>query len=152
MEPRTRSLAAHDPELDPPPTLRVRRLPPGALLVPQEYQRLVANPFLALTLFVAWVAGMRLALGSRNLFAVVGATAFFVAIVRLLHYHCLDCGGTGWLFRWREHACDAVVARQLSGRVRRWRGPTPTVQAVLWMYLLAVVAIVAVVTGIVRLF
>jgi hypothetical protein len=111
--------------------------------LPQEYQRLVANPFLALALLIAWLGAMRLALGARRPAAAALAAAGVFAVVRTLHFHCLDCGRTGWLFRWRDHACEAVVARQLADRVRRWRGPRPTVQLVLWLYLFALVAIVA---------
>ncbi|MDR3632701.1 MAG: hypothetical protein P4L84_02635 [Isosphaeraceae bacterium] len=143
MERQPPPLVPHDPDLDPPPGRRVRRPPPGAILVPQEYQRLVANPFLALALLIAWLGAMRLALLARNFVAVAVVGVCFFGVIRLLHYHCLDCGHTGWLFRWRVHACEAVVARQVAGRVRRWRGPTPTVQVVLWLYVIgcAVIAL-----------
>jgi len=124
--------AAGRPILDPdfssslPPR---RRLPPP--IIPQEYQRLVANPFLALALFVAWIAAMRAALFARNVVGVVAVLVSFLAVFRVLHYHCLDCGKTGWLFRWRDHACEAVVARQVDGRVRRWRGLTqPSIRGI----------------------
>ena len=145
-------LAPHDPELDPPPQRPARPLPAHTVLVPQEYQRLVANPFLALALLVAWFAAMRVAIGARNIVAALVCGASFIVVVRMLHYHCRDCGRTGWLFRWRAHACEAVVARQLSGRIRRWRGPTPPIQAVLWMYLIALILFAALVTRALRLF
>jgi hypothetical protein len=58
-----------------------------------------------------------------------------------MHYHCLDCGSTGRLFRWKEHACPSVVARQQAGMVRRFRGPNPYLQTIVWGYVLGVVAI-----------
>jgi hypothetical protein len=115
--------------------------------MPQEYQRLVANPFLALAALIAWGAALRLALIWRDLVASIIVVAGFFVVVGLIHYHCLDCGRTGWLFRWRRHACDTVLARQATGQARRWRGPTPGVQAVIWLYALACAALVLGLSG-----
>lgn len=103
----------------------------------------MANPFLALAALIAWLAALRRALASRNLVLSAIVVLAFLGVVRALHFHCRDCGGTGWLFRWRDHACDAVLTRQRANRVRRWRGPTPTVQMALWMYLFVSLAIAA---------
>jgi hypothetical protein len=112
-------------------------------LLPQEYQRLVANPFLALLGLIVWFAALRQALAIRNL-PLTGLALFgLVGVGYLLQYHCLDCGATGLLFRWREHACERVRARQRTGQVRRLRGPNPVFQTVLWGYLLTGMAILA---------
>jgi hypothetical protein len=113
--------------------------------LPQEYQRLVANPFLALVGLIAWVAAFRWALNRRSLGAVGPVVFGLVAVFALLQYHCLDCGATGSLFRWKSHACDRVRARQEADQVRRFRGPNPVLQTVLWGYLLAGVAILGIV-------
>ena len=80
-----------------------------------EYQRLVANPFLAVLAWLVDVSLMRAAMKSRSstLF-LIGLSLLFVAFF-FLQFHCLDCGATGWLFRYRSHACPAVVARYQDG-------------------------------------
>jgi hypothetical protein len=125
----------HDPDIDPPHRRR-HRWPAD---VPREFQRLLANPFLALVVFVAgfefWIAIVRYSdapLVWHTLFG-IGSVVFPVC---LLHYHCLDCGHTGWFFRWKKHACDTVLARQYADLSPRLRLPSPTVQAVLWTYLI----------------
>lgn len=103
----------------------------------------MANPFLAVLGLIAWVAALRQALALRNLAAVGLALLGLFVLGYLLQYHCLDCGATGLLFRWKSHACERVRARQQSNQVRRFRGPNPVFQTVLWGYLLAIVAILA---------
>ena len=138
MEPLAPS-STHDPDLDPP-----RQRPTGPErppFLPQEYQRLVANPFLALLGLIAGFAAVTKALESRNLPLVGLSLLALCAVGYLLQYHCLDCGTTGLLFRWKSHACERVLVRQQTGRVRRIRGPNPTFQTVLWIYLMIGVAI-----------
>jgi hypothetical protein len=128
---------ARDPELDPSPPRRLGTLGDE----PHRYQRLVANPFLGflgilvlvVVLFQTFVPAP---LGAPPLFAVVVALAMVAAchLPRLFHYHCLDCGATGRLTRWRSHICPASADRYASGRPRRLRGPNPTVQFLLWVY------------------
>src|SRR6266446_6722744 len=128
-----------DPDFD--PTGPMRPLPP--LLVPQEHQRLVTNPFLAvLALLIAIYSGQQ----SADLWKLLTIVAL-IAPVCLLQYHCRDCGHTAWLFFWKEHACEAVVARQRAGQVRRLRGPKPTTQLILWIYLLGSIALLAAIVG-----
>jgi hypothetical protein len=69
---------------------------------------------------------------------VIFVTGALFLMRSLLQFHCLDCGRTGRLARWREHACERVVARQLARRPRWFRGPTPGVQTVLWTLIVAV--------------
>jgi hypothetical protein len=128
----------YDPDLDPPRGVRVPYRPPP---IPQEFQRLVANPFLAVFWLVVLFGFLRLALDLRSL-PMVGIVLLGLLVAGyLLQYHCLDCGGTGRLFQWRDHACPSVVARQRAGRVRRFRGPNPLLQTILWGYVLGVLAI-----------
>jgi hypothetical protein len=131
----------HDPELDPPPVRRPVRL--GSDF--RRFQRLVANPFLALAALVGWVIGLRRAYEARNLPVLLVLVASLGGVVFLLQYHCLDCGATGWLFRWKSHACPRSLARQRDGRPLRFRGPTPTTQLVLWGYALLIGTLLALV-------
>jgi hypothetical protein len=131
MEPRQQP-PPHDPDLDPP------RRATGASGDPplhvEEFQRLVANPFLALFWLIVLCGLVREALAEKNLGLVGIAACGLLVIGHLLQYHCRDCGATGLLFRWRSHACPSVLARQQTGRARRFRGPNPTTQLVLWIY------------------
>jgi hypothetical protein len=136
----------HDPGFDPEfDSHRPWRTPPRRILFPEEYQRLVANPFLALVGLMVGVAGLRQAVAARALPLLVMGLIVVAGSVALLHYHCLDCGRTGWIFRWRRHACDRVVERQRAGTVRRFRGPNPTLQLVVWAYILLGLAFLGVV-------
>jgi hypothetical protein len=118
----------YDPDLDLRP-----RLPERASIEPIEsYQRLVANPFLAV---LAWVVAFGFVSESMNrqnlaLF-MMGIILLFVAFF-FLHFHCLDCGATGWLLRSWAHACPAVVARRQSQLIRRFHGPGLTTQLAAW--------------------
>jgi hypothetical protein len=121
-----------DPEFD-APRAAVRR-PDGAVLVPQETQRLFANPFLAVAILLFGLALLANGPVNRQPGGLVAALVMVLSSVGFLHYHCLDCGKTGLLFLWRHHECERVLFRRLTGRVRRWRGPTPVVQTILWFY------------------
>ena len=121
---------AHDPEFDPAPARR-------SILYdddPRAYQRLVVNPFLALLALIGWVALMRFGYRERLLLAFLLAQLLPVVAFFVVQYHCLDCGASGRLSRWKDHACESVVARRLAGRPRRFRGPNPRSQMLLWIY------------------
>jgi hypothetical protein len=144
VEPLAPPSPTYDPDLDPP-----RFHPPGTSggrppLIPQEYQRLVANPFLAMLGLIVWFAAFRQALAARNLLLVGLALSGLAVVVYLLQYHCLDCGTTGPLLRWKSHACSRVLARQETGHVRRRRGPNPVFQTILWAYLIAAAAVLVI--------
>ncbi len=122
-----------DPDLDPQPRRPARGQ--SASILP--FQRLVANPFLAVLLFVIVVAlwhgaFVRHAPWLFQLGLGLSLVAFF-----LVQYHCLDCGATGWLIRYRRHACPAVVARWQRGERRRFRGPGVRLQLWAWFVSLA---------------
>ena len=110
----------------------------------EAYQRLIANPFLGvLALGGSWLA-FRAAIEARQLdLEVLAASTVFVSRW-LLQFHCLDCGSTGWLKRWRDHECHAVRGRLASHRPRRIRGPKPSTQTVLWFVGLLLGALYAV--------
>jgi hypothetical protein len=138
VEPAPR-LETHDPELDAP-----RGSPPvssSPARAPEDYQRLVANPFLALLGLVLWCLALRQVLQEKSLVLFLPILLSVGGVVFLLQYHCLDCGATGLLFRWRRHACERVRERRLDGRPLRFRGPRPWTQLVLWIYALLAAAV-----------
>jgi len=142
VEPRPHP-PTHDPDLDPPrPTARANGRPP---LYFEEFQRLVANPFLAVFWLIVLFGVLREALAIKSLALVGVAACGLLALGHLLQYHCRDCGETGRLFRWKSHACPSVLARQQTGRARRFRGPNPYTQLVLWIYVLVCSGILLVV-------
>jgi hypothetical protein len=131
--------ATHDPELDAP-----RGRPPVLPIpahAPEDYRRLVVNPFLALLGLVLWLLTLRQVLREKRLALLFPVILGLAGIVFLLQYHCLDCGRTGLFFRWRRHACERVLARQVEGRPLGFRGPRPLTQLVLWIYALLAVAV-----------
>jgi hypothetical protein len=133
VEPRPHP-PTHDPDLDPPrPAAGAAGQTPLYL---EEFQRLVANPFLAVFWLIALFGLLREALAMKSLPLVGVAACGLLPLGYLLQYHCRDCGETGFLFRWRSHACPGVLARQQTGRARRIRGPNPTTQLILWIYIL----------------
>ena len=133
MEPRPNP-PTHDPDLDPPrPAARANGRPPLYL---EEFQRLVANPFLAVFWLIVLFGIVREALATKSLPLLGLAACGLLVLGHLLQYHCRDCGETGRLFRWRSHACPGVLARQQYGRARRFRGPNPRTQLILWIYFL----------------
>jgi hypothetical protein len=142
MEPSSTTPAStYDRDLDPPrPRLSWAHRPPP---IPQQYQRLVANPFLGLFGLIAWFSTMRYALLARSLPLVWLMTVGLAGVVLLLQYHCLDCGATGLLFHWKSHACERVRERQQAGLVRTIRGPNPVYQTFLWAFVLMVAAMLA---------
>jgi hypothetical protein len=99
---------------------------------PQDFQRLLANPFLAVAFLVMWIAAAPWLLFGRPAGWVVPTYASLIAIRYLLQFHCLDCGKTGRLGTWREHRCEAVRYRIEAGQIRWRRGPTPGTQSVFW--------------------
>jgi hypothetical protein len=119
---------------------------------PEDYLRLIANPFLAILGFLGWLGAViwithldidRELLGP--LVPIIAVVFLFVLwrIGALFQYHCLDCGATGRLSRWREHVCLPSALRQQLGRPKRIRGPSPIVQIVLWLWGLLAVGVLA---------
>lgn len=142
MQPASR-IRQHDPELDRSPARSPILLDPYF----EEYQRLVSNPFLALTVLVPWFVATRQAFLAKHVPTILILLASLVAIACLLQFHCLDCGATGCLFYWKRHACDRSLARQLARTRRRFRGPNPATQTVLWGIMVVVVAFLVAIQG-----
>ena len=124
----------HDPELDGSRHRVEATAPWHDVHLPQEYQRLLANPFLAVTIFLIGLALIGIAFRERRLNLLIAAAVPLLGSLAFLQYHCLDCGATGSLYGWRGHACPRVVKRHANGRPRRLRGPNPTYQTILWFY------------------
>jgi hypothetical protein len=119
---------------------------------PENYLRLVANPFLAFFGFILWLVALVWVVNLKIERELIGPMLPIIAIVflaalwkvwALLQYHCLDCGHTGYMKYWREHLCAASAHRRDSGRRRRFRGPSLVVQMVLWLWGILLIGIVA---------
>jgi hypothetical protein len=115
---------------------------------PEDYLRIVANPFLAFFVLAAAIgvlfvpASMTFA---NNLKGVLVPLLFITALLlhtRFYQYHCLDCGTTGRLTRWKSHSCPLSDERRRLGRKRRLRGPTPAIQVIAWIYVVCMVAVI----------
>jgi hypothetical protein len=72
---------------------------------------------------------------SATLF-LLGLSLLFVAFF-FLQFHCLDCGTTDWLIRYRRHACPMIVARYQDRHAGRVRVPSVKTQMTIWFYFLA---------------
>ncbi len=113
----------------------------------EGYLRVVANPFLAFCYLTAWLVVMYKTVAegfagplTPMLLAMMIAALWLTP--HFIHYHCLDCGGSGKLLKWRRHVCHAVVQRRDAGMPRRLRGPSPPLQVVLWLWVLLALAMV----------
>jgi hypothetical protein len=126
-----------DPELDTP-----RRRPQA---VPVESipacQRLVVNPFLAILGWLAAVAMIRHSMLSHNLALHLTALLWLFVPFLLIQFHCLDCRSTGWYVRAGRHICGGVFSRWVRGEGAQSRWPRLRTQLVVWLYLLAAVAL-----------
>jgi branched-subunit amino acid ABC-type transport system permease component len=133
-----------DPEFEAGPPIGADSLAPP--IAPETYLRLVANPFLMFVGLVVWLLLGRWVLGLlRRNPDLIGPLAPILVVLLLAslwllpglsQYHCLDCGGTGRLSRWRRHACPRSVGRRIQGESRRLRGPSPFYQVLLWLWAL----------------
>jgi hypothetical protein len=122
-----------------------------ATIPPQAYLRILANPFLGFAGFVIWLRVLiwvaREMGRNPDLTGPLAPIIFvvFVACLWLLpglfQFHCLDCGRTGRLARWRHHICPISAARRIAGAPRTFRGPPPFVQVILWLWGLVIVGL-----------
>lgn len=125
-----------------------------SVIEPGVYRRVLANPFLGFLGIALWVVGLRYTMllfemerPAVSILILVVLLAVAIRIPRLFHFHCLDCGRTGSLRRWKEHICPAVARRLLEGRPLRFPGPRPLVQLLFWGYFLAVLLVIASFSG-----
>lgn len=114
---------------------------------PEAYLRLLANPFLGLLYLVGWLVFLYESVvggfaGALTPMLIVVLIAGLGLVPYLMEYHCLDCGETGRLIRWRRHLCHRSLARREAGQRRLLRGPTPPVQVALWLWVLLAMAVV----------
>jgi hypothetical protein len=124
--------STYDHELD----ARPRRPARGPVESLTAYQRLLVNPLLTVSTWVAVAALIRLALRRQDLtWFLTGIVLLFVPPL-LVRFHCCDCGGTGWLLRYRRHACSPVVSRWQGQQVARSRWPGVGIQVMAWLYVL----------------
>jgi len=102
-----------------------------------SYQRIVVNPLLGVLVWLVMFALIRAGVKSQSstLF-LIGSSLFFAAFF-LHQFHCLDCGATDWLFRYRHHACPLIVARSQNREGGRFRFPSVKTQIMIWLYLVA---------------
>ncbi len=116
---------------------------------PEDYLRIVANPFLAffvvvIALGILWaVSALAPPSSTKNTIIPLSFVLAFFLHWRFYQYHCLDCGGTGRLTKWKRHTCPVSEERRRLGRRRLLRGPTPAIQVIAWVYILCMVAIAA---------
>lgn len=140
-----------DPEFEAGPPVAPDSLAPP--ISPESYLRVVANPFLLCAGLVVWLMLGRWMLGllKRNP-DLIGPLSPILAVLMLAclwllpmlaQFHCLDCGATGRLSRWRRHACPRSVQRRVQGEPRTLRGPTPFYQIILWLWLILALGVVA---------
>ncbi len=129
----------HDPEFDAPRV--VRHGAPNRDRPPHDYQRLVANPFLAFFGFVVWFGAFVHGPLTERLGLNMLVISSVVLVLFLFQYHCLDCGATGHLGSWREHNCLGVQGRMLAGTPHWFRGSTPDTQTVTWVIVVALAVI-----------
>jgi hypothetical protein len=132
-----------DPDLDVPRRRSSRRSDESL----EPYQRLVANPFLAVLCWLVAFGFFRTALRRHSLIVFLAGLGLSFVAVLLFQFHCLDCGATGWLLGHRRHACSPVVARWQSRALRRFRGPRVKTQIVAWFVLVASAFVLGVAFG-----
>jgi hypothetical protein len=94
----------------------------------EDYQRLIANPFLAVLAWLTTFWLLRESLRRQNMALFLAGSVLFFGAFFLLHCHCVDCGATRWLLRSGLHACSAVVDRRQSRSLRRRRWPRISTQ------------------------
>ena len=111
---------------------------PGALprslgLDAGAYLRVVANPFLAFFAVVVWLGVLEWTRMGHAVSVLMFGLAAAWMVPNLFQFHCLDCRATGRLLRWRLHVCPTSAARRREARPRRFRGPSPWTQVLLWL-------------------
>jgi hypothetical protein len=137
-------MSTFDPDLDTPQT-RPRSLPGQSVA---EYQRLLANPLLAIVGLIGAWAVLRYSLQIRNLPLFLIALVLTALCPFLIQFHCLDCGRSDFAFRSRRHVCNATLQRMRRDEPARRRPPRLRSQVKAWVWsLLSAVVIYAILAG-----
>ena len=121
-----------DPDLD----LQSRRPRREPIEPIEDRQRLIANPLLGVLFWIVAFMMLRESVRRHELTLSAWGLLFVLVGIVFMQFHCLDCGKTGWLLRYRSHACPAVIARRESKWVRPFRLPGLKVQLVVWFILM----------------
>jgi hypothetical protein len=129
-----------DPDLDlgPQARRRIERIDDRI----EHFQRLVVNPFLAVSWILGSLSVVFWMMDNDAWIAIMIAVGSVPVPFRLLQFHCRDCGHTGMYRDWPRHECEAVVLRRIDGTRRRWGGPSSGFQLRLWGLLLGAVALI----------
>jgi hypothetical protein len=102
-----------------------------------HYQRIVVNPFLGVLAWVIMVAVIGAGVRRHSVTVFLSGLSLLLVGFALQQFHCLDCGATGWLYRYKRHACPSVVARYENVEFRPIRLPNVPTQVTIWTYVLA---------------
>jgi hypothetical protein len=139
-------------DLDFRPVATERSLPP--VVDPASYRRMIFNPFLGIFAVAGWLAALREVVlttfpdrPGHGALCLLFLSYLATLLPRFFQFHCLDCGRTGRLSRWKRHVCPAIARRILEGRPLRFRGPGPLAQMLFWGYLLAGVLVIVRLSG-----
>lgn len=132
-----------DPEFE---TARIGPLDGDLGAEPEKFLRMLANPFLSFFYLVLWFGAMYESVaggfaGPLMPMLIVVLIAALGLVPTLAQYHCLDCGATGRLLRWRRHSCQKSIERKITGRSRSMVLPNPPLQIVLWIWIVMTAAL-----------
>ena len=108
---RTSSSGVFDPDID-----SRQRSPVEPYWSIADCQRLIANPALALLVWLAAYVAIRHALYLHHLGWFLFGLVLGLVPLPLGRYHCLDCGDSGWALRAARHACPSVLVPRSSRR------------------------------------
>jgi hypothetical protein len=117
-----------DPDLDAQPR-RQAFVPADPV---DRYQRLVANPFLTVLVWIVLTGLLRGVAPGQELAGWAAGILVFMLSLLLIQFHCLDCGATGCLLRRHHHVCPKVMIRWQNQIVRRFHGPGLGLQLIGW--------------------
>ncbi|MDR3619197.1 MAG: hypothetical protein P4L85_07590 [Paludisphaera borealis] len=127
-----------DPDLDIPRASA--RNPYGESVA--EYQRVLANPLLAVVGLVGAWAVLCYSLRVRNLPLFLIALILTALCPLLIQYHCLHCGRTDFAFRSRRHACTETLRRWRLGEPATRKPPRLRTQVKAWIWSLFVAVLI----------
>jgi hypothetical protein len=116
-------------------------VPPGEPL--GDYQRLILNPLPALLLWATAGVLIHGAVGRRSLLQFFNGIALLFVAPLFMQFYCPDCRASGWIIRYRRHACQRVVNRWKARSELSW--PMLKIQLAIWFGVLAAASILGMV-------